>query len=47
MNPPADSPDIADVAALGIRARPVSPVVPLYGRGADAKPQGDKILARA
>ena len=42
----ADVPDIADVAALGFLADPSSPPVPLYARGADAKPQADKVLAR-
>lgn len=42
----AESPDIADVAALGLRADVEAPPVPLYARGADAKPQGDKALAR-
>ena len=42
----ADVPDIADVAALGFLADPASPPVPLYARGADAKPQADKALAR-
>jgi tRNA threonylcarbamoyladenosine biosynthesis protein TsaB len=34
-----ESPDIADVAALGLRASATTPPVPLYARGADAKPQ--------
>lgn len=42
----ADVPDIADVAALGFRADAASPPAPLYARGADAKPQADKALAR-
>lgn len=42
----AASPDIADVAALGLRAKPGAPPVPLYARGADAKPQADKAVAR-
>jgi tRNA threonylcarbamoyladenosine biosynthesis protein TsaB len=42
----ADVPDIADVATLGPRSDVLGPPVPLYARGADAKPQADKILAR-
>jgi tRNA threonylcarbamoyladenosine biosynthesis protein TsaB len=42
----ADVPDIADVAALGLRSNALGPPVPLYARGADAKPQAGKILAR-
>ena len=41
-----DVPDIADVAALGLRSKAVGPPVPLYARGADAKPQAGKVLAR-
>jgi tRNA threonylcarbamoyl adenosine modification protein YeaZ len=42
----ADVPDIADVAFLGLRADAFASPVPLYARGADAKPQSDKVLAR-
>jgi tRNA threonylcarbamoyl adenosine modification protein YeaZ len=42
----AASPDIADVAMLGLRKIPGHPPVPTYARGADAKPQGDKAVAR-
>jgi tRNA threonylcarbamoyladenosine biosynthesis protein TsaB len=41
----ADSPDIADVARLGLCGGRQSPPVPRYIRGADAKPQRDKALA--
>jgi tRNA threonylcarbamoyladenosine biosynthesis protein TsaB len=41
-----DAPDIADVAALGFLADAASLPAPLYARGADAKPQADKALAR-
>jgi tRNA threonylcarbamoyladenosine biosynthesis protein TsaB len=41
----AESPDIADVALLGIAASPNAPPAPLYLRGADAKPQADKSVA--
>lgn len=40
------SPDIADVALLGARAEPGASPVPLYLRGADAKPQIGKAVAR-
>lgn len=43
----AEAPDIADVAILGLRAEPGRPPVPLYARGADAKPQSAKAVARA
>lgn len=39
-------PDIDDVAALGLEAEAGSSPVPLYLRGADAKAQADKALAR-
>jgi hypothetical protein len=39
-------PDIADVAALGLLASAESPPVPHYVRGADARPQADKAVAR-
>ena len=42
----AASPDIADVAALGLRAHTGAPPVPLYVRGADARPQAGKAVAR-
>jgi tRNA threonylcarbamoyladenosine biosynthesis protein TsaB len=42
----ADVPDIADVAVLGLSSDAKNPPAPLYARGADAKPQADKILAR-
>jgi tRNA threonylcarbamoyl adenosine modification protein YeaZ len=42
-----ESPDIAAVALLGLRAETASPPVPLYARGADAKPQAAKAVARA
>ena len=41
-----ESPDIDDVALLGLRANTAAPPTPLYARGADAKPQFDKALAR-
>ena len=41
-----ESPDIADVARLGLSANADVPPAPLYARGADAKPQFDKALAR-
>ena len=41
----AESPDIDDVAALGLRAEEESAPIPLYLRGADAKPQAGKALA--
>lgn len=43
----SESPDIAAVALLGLRAETASPPVPLYARGADAKPQAAKAVARA
>lgn len=43
----AESPDIAAVARLGWAAETGSPPVPLYLRGADAKPQTGKAVARA
>jgi tRNA threonylcarbamoyl adenosine modification protein YeaZ len=44
----AEAPEIASVAALGFRAAPGGPPpVPLYLRGADAKPQTGKALERA
>lgn len=42
----ADAPDIANIAALGLREETKGPPVPLYGRGADAKPQSDKAVLR-
>ena len=42
-----DAPAIEDVARLGFRAADTGPPVPLYVRGADAKPQADKVLARS
>jgi tRNA threonylcarbamoyladenosine biosynthesis protein TsaB len=42
-----EGPEIASVAALGFRAAPGAPPVPLYLRGADAKPQTGKALERA
>lgn len=42
-----ESPEIAAVALLGMRADRASPPVPLYARGAGAKPQADKAVARA
>jgi tRNA threonylcarbamoyl adenosine modification protein YeaZ len=42
----AASPDIGDVAALGLRKTAGEPPVPVYARGADAKPQADKAVAR-
>ena len=41
-----DFPDISDVAALGLVAEAETPPVPHYARGADAKPQGEKAIAR-
>ncbi len=41
-----DTPDIADVAALALDAESTGPAEPLYARGADAKPQLDKAVAR-
>jgi tRNA threonylcarbamoyl adenosine modification protein YeaZ len=44
----AEAPEIESVAALGFRAAPGGPPpVPLYLRGADAKPQTGKALERA
>jgi tRNA threonylcarbamoyladenosine biosynthesis protein TsaB len=40
------SPDIAMVARLGLSGEAGSPPVPLYSRGADARPQLDKAVAR-
>jgi tRNA threonylcarbamoyl adenosine modification protein YeaZ len=40
-----ESPDIEDVAALGLVAERNTPPIPLYLRGADAKPQGGKGVA--
>lgn len=42
----AELPDIGDVAALGLHAEQEGSPTPLYARGADAKPQADKALAR-
>jgi tRNA threonylcarbamoyl adenosine modification protein YeaZ len=42
----AASPHIGDVAALGLRKIAGEPPVPIYVRGADAKPQSDKAVAR-
>ena len=42
----ADFPDISDVAALGLVAEAGTPPVPHYVRGADAKPQADKVVSR-
>lgn len=42
----AESPDIADVALLGLSSDAAAPPTPLYARDADAKPQFDKALAR-
>jgi tRNA threonylcarbamoyladenosine biosynthesis protein TsaB len=41
----AESPDVSDVALLGLAATPGKPPAPLYLRGADAKPQADKSVA--
>lgn len=40
-----ESPEIEDVAALGLVAGDTIAPAPLYLRGADAKPQGDKVVA--
>jgi tRNA threonylcarbamoyladenosine biosynthesis protein TsaB len=40
-----ESPAIEDVAALGLGAEDGAAPAPLYLRGADAKPQGDKAVA--
>jgi tRNA threonylcarbamoyladenosine biosynthesis protein TsaB len=42
----ADFPDISDVVALGLMAEVDGAPVPHYARGADAKPQAGKIVAR-
>ena len=42
----AESPDIADVARLGLAATPGARPTALYLRGADAKPQAAKAVAR-
>jgi hypothetical protein len=42
----SDFPDISDVARLGVMSEPGRPPVPYYGRGADAKPQVDKVLTQ-
>lgn len=41
-----ESPDIADVAALALSAEKYGPPEPFYARGADAKPQLGKAVAR-
>ena len=41
----AASPHIADVAALGLGKTAGKPPLPVYARGADAKPQSDKAVA--
>jgi tRNA threonylcarbamoyl adenosine modification protein YeaZ len=41
-----ETPDIADVAALALRSVASAAPVPFYIRGADAKPQADKAVAR-
>lgn len=41
-----ETPDIADIAALGLRAEQGGPPLPVYARGADAKPQLGKSVAR-
>ena len=43
----ADAPEMANVAALGFRAAAGGSPLPLYLRGADAKPQTGKALAHA
>ena len=43
----ADAPDIASVALLGLKGDASDKPVPLYLRGADAKPQFDKAVAQA
>lgn len=43
----AEAPDIADVARLAADALPGSPPLPIYARGADAKPQAGKAVRRA
>jgi tRNA threonylcarbamoyladenosine biosynthesis protein TsaB len=40
-----ESPEIEDVATLGLTSENVAPPTPLYLRGSDAKPQGDKVVA--
>lgn len=42
----AESPDIADVAWLGLHAGSSTPPLPIYARGADAKPQAGIAVAR-
>jgi len=42
----ADAPDISDVALLALAGKPGVAPTPLYARGADARPQGDKAVAR-
>ena len=42
----ADAPDISDVALLALAARQGAAPRPLYARGADARPQTDKAVAR-
>jgi tRNA threonylcarbamoyladenosine biosynthesis protein TsaB len=42
----AEYPDILDVVRLGLKTDPGRRPVPLYARGADAKPQSDKAIAR-
>lgn len=45
---PSDAPDIADVAAIGVRLDPSSnPAEPAYLRAADAKPQAGFAIARS
>ncbi len=41
-----DHPDIVDVGRLGLLATEAASPVPLYVRGADAKPQANKVLLR-
>lgn len=43
----AEAADITDIARLGFRRSGGAPPAPLYLRGADAKPQAGKALARA
>jgi len=42
-----EAPDIADVAVLGLREEAKGPPTPIYARGADAKPQFDRAVARS
>jgi tRNA threonylcarbamoyladenosine biosynthesis protein TsaB len=42
----AEYPDIVDVVRLGLKSDTGRHPVPLYARGADAKPQSDKAIAR-